>query len=1341
MFCPNCGEGLRDDAKFCSKCGTAVTVPEAVKAVEPEMPSVDVKAVAPVAEEIKNEIKTEEIKTEEAVTEAPSEEKNEAIPEAPAMPEAAEMPQAPEMPSIPGIVPPVATEKGAQEKTATQEQPTMASEPLDFTPLVAAPVTPAPKKKSKKGLIIGISAAAVVLGGAAVGYFGFHDDITRLIMGDAGYAKMIEGSSYGEYLGMKNIDPAELDKALAEQITTTAPTIDGADISDYIDSGSYILEKYQDTLSSFKDLLNGNNAVSADVSLKFNMSEDMLKLLDEEMEDEKVGITFSDYLELMNNLKYSYSMATGDVNEFVLGISDNSGTILTTEVYLDDKTMAMAFPEVTDKIIKTDLSKLYGDKADDASENDAPEKKELTPFDEAQTKRIREKITELYFNYFEKGTVTIEKDYELKYNDISIKGTLVKTEFDSVLLNNLNTEINDFLHNDTYVKGYFTGTLGMKQEDFDLLFTTKPEEKVNGRYVSLNLVDKHNNVIGKRVEFYDDKEESALILEYLNQENESLFFMDDDGSKLAVRNTRTDDRNGKFNLKFALGNTSALLSAQAVSIDVIYSDYEQTEYFGNKIPTGTVTVKLAEDDTLIRGTIELMSSLGSIADDYKDKAGESENPDLNLMAVTEDSIIGGSDSPQTGSDLSEQKIIEILKSLVDTELTYTCKKEAENLNVSYSLSMGELLSYDVDAVMSVFMKDVKMPDLSKAIDMKDDEEAEYDLGMDLLNFIKKLSTENETFSKVINVNDINDLIREAEEEKLFKENYSGYSEYTSLNRANNYASAIYEKVDASITDILFENNAEGGGVIKLYFDKEGTVNVIDDAGFSKTDFNHLLDNRAENCYAEITLDWKHVSGIGVTAVLTDSPLSGLENAPKWYNYQDGLYDWPDKEGYMGYYVAGTYPRLKEGTPTADVNAVNLDSDIAKLEEYAKTFGRFTENYLKSRNYTISDNKDYISLVLEKSTAGWQAQSAYVGIWEYTVDEVFDPGFLALYLNAMNSNTSIESVGEDVRVEIFFDNIEDDTVKKPVMTGVTVNFLKDNDNFSTYGKPQCDNYINGHFGWTGKEYLWTDAESGYYLGAGGVTFPLGTYCSATGGPLAPDNLLPGDYVLGKDIVSTYNYTRTDPFGINGVWTLTAINDIPLEQFAEENGYKLSELQKNLVIMDGEIEVEDKDGYKIYPITNEAYGFRLHYDEMRFADFTFDSTKRTLTYGDLLDGRTVAYFEFTEGYNFIETGSLKPEGDFDIASLSGEWLLTTIGGVPASESTVSASEYTITISSDGTVKICGQDGYVAVPTYSGFKIGLENINYTMWDLSYDENTDTLTDSTNGAQEIYLFERKTD
>ncbi len=1321
MFCPNCGTEVIGNGKFCRKCGTPLT-------------SDDVKEN--VTEKVETAI---ENVVENIATEAPVE----AVPQAPEMPVAGEMPSAPEMPSVPGIIPTVAEEAAptAEEKPAPTEQPSATSDPLDFTPLVAEAVPAPEKKKSKKGLIIGISAAAVVLGGAAVGYFGFHDDITRLIMGDAGYARMIEANSYSEYLGMKNLDTGELDKALAEQFTASASEIPGANVDNY-NAQSYILDAYSNSFSSIKDLLNGNNGISADVSLKFNMSEDILKMLDEEMEDEKVGITFSDYLELMNSLKYSYSIATGDTNQVVLGISDDIGTLLSSEIYFDDKTIALAFPEVTDKLLTADLSEAFGERPDSDSEADASsENTALTPFDEAQAKRIREKITELYLNYFEKGAITIEKDFEFINGNISLKGTAVKTEFDSILLNNLKTEIKDFLYNDTYIKGYFTGTLGMKQADFDLLFTDNPEDKINGRYVSINLVDKHNNVIGKKVEFYDDDKESSLIMECLNNDKEAVFLANSNGSKIAVRNTKTDDKNGVCNLKFSLGGgTNPLLSTQAVSIDIIYSDYEETEYFGNKIPTGTVTIKLAEDDTLIRGTVELMSSLGSIADKYKDKSEIEEEPVLDLMAVNEDSIIGGSDSPKTESDLSEQEVIELLKSLVDTELTYTCKRNGENLDVHYSLSMGELLSYEVDGVISVFMKNVEMPDLTNAINMEaDNDEPQYDLGMDLLNYIKKLVSERESLGKIINVNDINDAIKEAEEGKLYKEKYSGYSEYSSLSVANNYASAIYESVDASITDILFENNAEGGGVIKLYFDKEGKVTVIDDAGFSNTDFTALLGEQAENCYAEITLDWKHVSGIGVTAVLTDLPLEGLENAPKWYNYQDGLYDWADKEGYMGYYVAGTYPLLKEGAPTAEANALNLDSDIDKLEEYAKTAGRFSENYLKSKDYTISENSDYISLVLEKSTAGWQAQSAYIGIWEYTVDEVFDPSFVALYLDAINSSTDMESVGGDVRVEIFFDNVKDDTVKKPVMTGVTVNFVKDNDKFSNYGKPQCDDYISGTFSWTGKEYLWDDAESGYYLGANGAVFPLGTYCSSTGAPLIPNNLLPGDYVLGQDIVSTYNYTKTDPFDINGVWTVTSVNGIPLEQFAEENGYKVSDLQKNLVIMNGEIEVEDKDGYKIYPITNEAYGFRLHYDEARFADFIVDSEKRTLTYGDLLDGRIEAYFEFTEGYNFIDNGVLKPEGDFDVTALSGEWMLVSIGGVAAEEHSSSATEYTITINSDGSIKVCGEDGYVAVPTYSGFKVCLEGIDYAIWELSYDENTDTLTDSTNGAEEIYLFERK--
>ena len=101
-------------------------------------------------------------------------------------------------------------------------------------------------------------------------------------------------------------------------------------------------------------------------------------------------------------------------------------------------------------------------------------------------------------------------------------------------------------------------------------------------------------------------------------------------------------------------------------------------------------------------------------------------------------------------------------------------------------------------IISVFMKNVEMPDLTNAINMEaNNDEPQYDLGMDLLNYIKKLVSERESLGKIINVNDINDAIKEAEEEKLYKEKYSGYSEYSSLSVANNYASAIYESVDAS----------------------------------------------------------------------------------------------------------------------------------------------------------------------------------------------------------------------------------------------------------------------------------------------------------------------------------------------------------------------------------------------------------------------------------------------------------------------------------------------------------------------------------------------------------------
>ena len=1296
MFCPNCGAALQEDARFCTACGSPVAT-----AVPAEETAIYENTTPPVITE-EATATTEAIQPEEAPAPEAIQPEEAPAPEA-IQPEEAPAPEAiqPEEAPAPEAVQP--------EVNASSVN----NDPMDFTPLVAAPIEPPKKKKSKRGLVIGLSAAAAVLiSGAAVGYFCFHDDITRLVMGEEKYSRMIEERSYSDYIGIKSMGDNKIDEFISAQIDTAAMSTNTSDdlsaFSDFSSIGIALSEKKEE----FANILNGNNTLSFDASGEIHIGDEIIDFIDQ-LADQETGI--NNYLDFFNSLKFSGSVTVGDVSEIMLNIAADSGSFLTYDIFADkDGNVVGALPELSEK---------YYRPVPDEKEEEKADAKEINPFGEAEAKRLREKLAEIYLKYFEKGEISVEKDYELSDGAVVLKGTAIISEFDSTLVNNFVKEINDFLYNDEYVRGYCKGTLGISEEKYKALFES---DEIKGSYTVINLVDKHNNVIGKRIELTNDEKEEKLEIEYLKETMEQVLLVQNGNSKFVVRNKQTDDKNGKVNFKAYIKNDD-YPTAQVLSLDLIYSDMEKTEVFGQDITTGSVTLKIAEDDTYINGLLGTLSTLGSI---YGNNApalngGNDEVAD-KLMASAEN-------DPKQGLTTLIQSVV---NALAKTELNATLKKEGEGLYMQYSISFGELLSIKTSVTATALMKNPEMPEESKIVDItEDDKEEQAALNKALLQRAKELAEKDKYFGKIVNPNDINDKIKELEKEENFKKNYADYSEYRSRSAANRFAEDIYDIINSYITEFLRNNGAQSGGVIKLYFDTDGKVEVIDSAGFDNTDFINIFDNAAQSCYAEITLDWKHIAGMGVTAVLTDDKNNIPTAFPKWYNYQDKVYDWEDEEGFIGYFVAGTSPALEEGVSTAEGDYINLDKDIKTLEGYAKTVGRFTENYLKAGDYTVTPLNDYVSVVLEKNTAGWQAVTAYQGIWEDKISEVMDESFLALYLDALNENSAISAISDEVRIELFFDNTEDDTIKKPWFVGVGVNFVKDNGKFVQYGKPQCEDYINGYYSWTGKEYLWADAENGYYLGAGGVVVPLGTYSATSGDALIPNNLYPGDYVLGKDIVSTYDKLQSDPSDISGVWTLSTIDNIPVEQYSEETGINLYVLRRNLIIYDNIIEIEDYNGVNSYTITNNGGRLRLNYDEVRYADLSLDSEKRILSYSGLLNGGDVVTFGFIEGYNIIDNPQSVP-GSFDMSSVAGTWTLTKIGGVSYGGE---YDGYTIVVENDGRVTVCGDSGYNAVPTDTGFRIYIGGINYPIWELNYDRNTDTLTDSTNGENEIYLFERK--
>ena len=214
--------------------------------------------------------------------------------------------------------------------------------------------------------------------------------------------------------------------------------------------------------------------------------------------------------------------------------------------------------------------------------------------------------------------------------------------------------------------------------------------------------------------------------------------------KVIERNTQTDDKNGKVNFKVYIKNND-YPTAQVLSLDLIYSDMEKTEVFGQEITTGSVTLKIAEDDTYINGLLGTLSTLGSI---YGNNA-----PALNggNDEVTDKLMASAENDPKQGLTTLIQSVV---NALAKTELNATLKKEGEGLYMQYSISFGELLSIKTSVTATALMKNPEMPEESKIVDItEDDKEEQAALNKALLQRAKELAEKDKYFGKIVNPND------------------------------------------------------------------------------------------------------------------------------------------------------------------------------------------------------------------------------------------------------------------------------------------------------------------------------------------------------------------------------------------------------------------------------------------------------------------------------------------------------------------------------------------------------------------------------------------------------------
>ncbi len=1215
IICRNCGNQLPGKAVFCGNCGTPVAAaPVEEKAVEAPVAAAPV-AASPVAASPVEEKAAEAAEAPAAFEQQPA---NAAVTANPAVPAGMAM-----------------TENGAEP----------------------APAAPKKKKKIKKAPIIAAAAAVVVAAGAAVGYFCFHDKITRLFMGDAGYAKMIEADSYADYmLPELGTDKDSADKTTVQYINNALAAAQAAiQIEDNSAADNSTAEDSENELSAQEKMLAAGLEQFRNIIYKTVGSKDA-GFSAEYHADISVGPqiklllgTYADkILNAIGEFGFRYTIVAGDTSKIGLDLLDVQGDIGGIELYMNSSDLCIAAPDITDSVIAFKLPET------ETKESEVP------TLGEEDIKRIIKGIGGIYFSYFDKAEIIFTDNVVTAAGKT---GTAVSVKLSGAVLKEMAAEALDFIRNDSYVKAYCLSagiTETKYNEAFDKAAAELAAKKIEGYAEIINYVDVHNNVLGKTIVMYDDSTKSKAEMAISSAENRTIidFSEEKEGKsegRFSIINEKSGETSGTLYFKMPIEDEkSGNIGEKLLSIAVDYESTGETTFLGNKVPLGKVTIRFADDDTLI----DSLAGSGS--------SQTSENKQGETSAKLMESI--GS----SGSSLAEMLISGQLKK---SKLEISIENGEKGPVSRTSITIGDLASFAVETSYAEIHEQAVMPSLDKAIDVKNSSKKEQTLlQLDFMKWAKKLSERNDFWGELLPSAEIDESIEQTEKSLKFYDHYSQYSDYLAYS-ADRDAEKLDEAFNNGISDgtISFDDVPTD---VELYFDSEGSVVVIE-SGSWYGDFPAV--------FSECELKSAYVR-IGVTSfethtivVYTDKSTDLPANLPDKFNFMDGAYEW-DENNVIGEFVVGTYPALEKGESTAADEYAALDKSVERLERYAEVIGKTAQNAEKMSPALINaeSNKDIeLSLEIEADGKGsWSVVSARAERWEEKVEDYFNQEYLDRLISLLGSDYNTKSV-KDCHAEIIFEN--------GVLVGVNVYDVKDGLSFEDYGLPQGSDYVAGYyFMWSGKESLWDDAQHGYYLSANGILKPLGTYCIETGKPL-------GTYDEYVGAGAGFDFGA-----VEGAWELCGINGVDIAQQPEFADYKITlSVSANSVIMSN-----GEEAHEAVPMVTDSSAFVCEFDDnyggtISFTFKYFGDRDIIVCYPNV-DDDEISSLEFKRGQ--LPPGYFDSTG-FDFSVVEGSWSISAVGNMDTQQITDIGPDdgfnVTLSISADSVVFSNGYESYEGVP----------------------------------------------
>ncbi len=1032
MFCNKCGKELSERAKFCPQCGGAA----------------DEERIDNVKDEQQEEAKT----FADAVQEVSDKSTDTA---APAVTIA-------EMEAEQGGV---AT---AEKEEQPEEQP-----PEKVEESVSEEVMPefennVPEKKSKKGIIIGASAAVAVAGVAAVGYFGFSNEIMHLFMGDAGFAQMVDGKSVEYLCGGEKIETQQIDTVFADYVeqmfygTEAAPVTDTNALTDQIFS------------------LYGDSSIAVTAELDPGM---LLSLFDSEG-------SFSD----MKFEALIEAVQGDDCDRISYILTENGERVLGADSYLQGDKIAMLMPELT---AQSFISTIIPEETEEPEE----EAKERVEFSDAEMKRIREGLVNIY-----KDTVAeSEIEYTKSGTDLVLADCVVDSErviicISSEGFSGMVQEMRDFLKNDEYLRNYYVQATGEDVSEYENKFAEDESEAATATQITIeNYYTDHAEVTGKKIIVTETDEESGNTFEMSFETtlgNADLHIGDEE---FRIDFTQRKTEKGCGIMEFIATDAE---NETPFVLEIDYSGVGVAEYCGQPVNTGKYTIKVSEKDKFIDSILESTS-----ADDY----------DSDMMEET---------LPDSGMDLSS--IAGMLKDIV-IEVNTEC--DGNSIESSFTLEIP--LFFDIIFTSEIAPLEAEkpvMPDCTDAIELDEDfDMAEYeDLQKEINENLLKLADKSKIIGMIIDKEEIEDNLEKLSVSESFKVHYGAYSDEIRENAdlvAEEIRTAFLSAIEKGSENITADDkytaytnayNSVTGLKARFYFDENGEIHIIDDGGYYFVDFENVKEYFDESrcpkkLYAEFISGALLENG-GVNVIYTDNPDDLPDGLPTIYNYMDRLYEHGtgNLNNEKDDFIMGTSAELAEGISVSERNMGDIEicNEISMVlaEEAVRFFELKGDNYFKES--FVENGPESFCIVLSCSTGWGEPGTAYVnGEWT-DADRLFNEPFSYTqrsfqdYLNRNGNKYYIDGAWCDIlflKKDGRYEVAGVVTIPSPDnYDEISLNYYDNADVL-----PTAENLNNGTFGkWNYYDPVKPYKEGLFYYN--GTSYTLGSYCVSTGMPLDTDS---------------------------------------------------------------------------------------------------------------------------------------------------------------------------------------------------------------------------------------------